>query len=132
MALGSSGGGDDDGGGSSGFDPNNAVVVNQSGSASGGFSAGPQDTVVDGSGQIGAGQTVTGIRMTVNYEAYGVPDQFQIVYQGNVIADSGNVSGAGSIQGTAGGTEPRAIVRVITTDGATSWDFSATLEISAQ
>lgn len=128
-AASSGGGGGDDGGG--GFDPGSAVIVNASGSASGGFAGGPQDEVIDGAGAV-AGKTVTGIRCTLNYEAFSIQDRFQILYQGGVIADSGLVSGGGSIQGTAGGSSPQVVIRVLTPSGGTAWNWSAALEISAK
>ncbi len=129
VAAASDSGGSSSGGGS-GFDPANAVSVSANKSASGGFSAGPQDNVIDGSAAV-AGKTVTGVRVTLNYEAYGIPDRFQIIYQGSTLADSGNVSGSGSIQGTGGGTSPQVTIRVLTPQGGTAWDWSAVVELSA-
>ncbi len=128
----SSGGGDDGGGGGGGgFDPGSAVIVNASGAASGGFAGGPQDEAVDGSGAV-AGKSVTGVRCTLDYQAFSIADRFQILYQGGVIADSGLVSGSGSIQGTAGGGSAQVVIRVLTPSGGTAWNWSATLEISAR
>jgi len=137
---GSSGGGNDDtprrrrivdDGGGTGFDPGQTVTVSASGTASGGFSTLPQDQVIDGTSVVGF-QTVTGIRCTLDFEAYSIPDQFQIIYEGAVLADSGDTSGGGQIQGTAGGTSPMVTIRVITASGGTAWDWSALLEISVQ
>ncbi|HMP89434.1 MAG TPA: hypothetical protein PJ991_04495 [Kiritimatiellia bacterium] len=121
-AMGGSGGG-------SGFDDSNTVSVPASGGSSGGFSSAPQDRVIDGSGAI-RGRTIKGVRVTVNYRAYTIPDRFQIIYNGSVIADSGVVSGNGSIQGVSRGTSPLVTIRVITPQGGTAWDWSATIEYS--
>ncbi len=131
IALSDSGGDDEDGGsgGGGGFDPSSTVIVNATGSASGGFASGPQDQTVNGSGAVG-GRPISGIRATVNYQAYNVVDRFQIVYQGNVIADSGNVSGSGTITGTSGGTSPNVVIRVLTPSSGTAWDWSARVEYS--
>lgn len=128
-AASDSGGGG--GGGGSGFDPNNAVSVGANKSAAGGFSGAPQDTVIDGSAAV-AGKSVTGVRVTLNYEAFGIPDRFQIIYQGSTIGDTGNVSGNGTLQRTAGGTAAQVIIRVTTPQGGTSWNWSAVVEFSAQ
>ncbi len=130
IASGGGGGGDDDdGGGGSGFDPSSTVIVNANGNASGGFSSGPQDRTIDGSSQVG-GRTITGVRVTLNYEAFSIADQFQIIYQGDVIADSGVVSGSGSIQGTAGGSSASVVIRVLTPSSSTAWEWSARVEYS--
>lgn len=130
IAAGSGGGSDDDGGGG-GFDPANTVSVSANQSASGGFSSGAQDTAIDGSGAV-AGKTVTGVRVTLNYEAFDIPDRFQIIYQGNVIGDTGEVSGNNTIQEIAGGSSPQVIIRVLTPSGGTSWEWNATVEFSAK
>ena len=116
---------DDDGG----FDPDDVVTISAAGTATGGFSTEPQDQVIDGS-LIVAGRDVQGIRCTLNFQAYSVPDQFQIIYEGNVLADTGDVSGGGTIQVTSAGNSPQVTIRVITATGGTAWDWAATLEIS--
>lgn len=128
---GGGGGDDDDGGGGSGFDPSSTVIVNANGNASGGFSSGPQDRTIDGSSQVG-GRPITGVRVTLNYEAFGIADQFQIIYGGDVIADSGVVSGSGSIQGTAGGSSASVVIRVLTPSSSTAWEWSARVEYSVE
>jgi hypothetical protein len=131
IAANNSGGSDDDD--AEGFDPTRAVDVTQSGASSGGFSTEPQDRTIDGSGAV-AGRTITGIRATLNYEAFTIEDQFQIIYEGDVIADSGVVSGSGTIQGVAGGSSPIVIIRVITpsSDMMTVWEWNARIEYSVQ
>jgi hypothetical protein len=130
VALSDSGGGDGDGGGG-GFDPANAIAVTANGNGSGGFASGPQDRTVDGSGVVG-GRTITGVRVTVNYQAYTLQDQFQIVYQGRVLADSGLRSGSGTIVGTGGGSSPLVTIRVLTPSGGTLWNWNAKVEYSAR
>jgi len=117
------------GGGGSGFDDSNTISVPASGRSSGGFSSGPQDTIINGTAQVG-GRTIRGVRVTVFYSAYTVPDQFQIIYEGSKIADSGVVSGSDSIQGTGRGSSPIVTIRVLTPRGGTAWDWSATVEFS--
>ena len=117
------------GGGGSGFDDSNTVSVPSTGRSSGGFSSAPQDRVIDGTAAI-RGRTIRGVRVTLNYQAYFVPDRFQIVYNDSVIKDTGVVSGSDTIQATARGTSPIVIIRVITPQGGTAWDWTATVEYS--
>jgi RHS repeat-associated protein len=99
-----------------------------SGSGSGGYAAGPQDQVIDGSAQL-AGRAVTGVKVTVNYDAISIPDQFQVVYQGATLADSGMVSYGGQIVGQGAGSSPQVTIRVISSpDQSTVWNWSASVE----
>lgn len=107
------------------------IDVNATGSASGGYSGAPQDQVIDASSQL-VGYTVSGVSVNLNYEAYTVPDQFQIIYEGRVIYDSGVVSGAGSPTADAAGTSPYVTIRVITPDSGTAWVWSASVSFVAQ
>jgi hypothetical protein len=100
-----------------------------SGSGSGGYAAGAQDQVLDGSASL-AGRTVTGVKVTLTYNAYGIPDCFQIVYGGGVIGDTGNTSGGGTIMGNGSGSSPQVTIRVISNqqDQDTIWDWTASAE----
>lgn len=122
---------DDDNNGGGGFDPSDVVTISAVGTATGGYSGIPQDQVIDGTALVGA-RTVQGIRCTLSYNAYSVPDQFQIIYEGNVIFDSGDISGSGVAQPIAAGTSPQVMIRVITATGGTAWDWTALLEISVR
>lgn len=98
------------------------------GSGSGGYAAGPQDQVIDGSAQL-AGRVVTGVKVTVSYDAVSIPDQFQIVYGGATLADSGMVSYGGQIVGQAAGSSAQVTIRVISSsDQNTVWSWSASVE----
>lgn len=136
----SGGGGGGGGGGSSG---GGSVVVTASGSAgggagggstgasgsgSGGYAAGPQDQTIDGSGSL-AGRTVTGVKVTLNYNAYDIPDSFQILYGGSSIASTGPTSGGGTLTGNGSGSTPSVVIRVISSqDQSTAWEWSASVE----
>lgn len=104
VALASDSGGDEGGGG--GFDPSTAkgVVRSASGSSS-------RETAIDLSAAAG-GKTVTGVRVTINYDAKGTPDRFQAIYEGRVIADSGVVTGAGQVQGSGSGRSTVCTIQV--------------------
>ncbi len=102
-----------------------------SGSGSGGFADTAQDQVIDGSSQIG-NRKVTGVKVTLNYEAYSIPDQFQIRYEDKPIGDTGNISGNGTLVRSASGSSPIVVIRVLTPQGGTSWNWSATVEYSVQ
>lgn len=117
------------GGGGTSFDESNVVSVPAAGSSSGGFSSAPQDRVIDGSSVVG-GRTITGVRVTLSYVAYNVPDRFQIIYEGSTIADTGDVSGSDTIQAIGNGSSPLVTIRVITPEGGTLWDWTATVEYS--
>lgn len=100
-------------------------------SGSGGYSAAPQDQTIDGTAAL-AGRTVTGVRVTLNYDAYSIPDEFQIVYGGGAVATTGNTSGAGVLNGNGSGNSPIVTIRVITRDTSTSWNWSARVEYTVQ
>lgn len=98
-----------------------------SGSGSGGYSAAPQDQVIDGSSQL-AGRVVTGVKVTLTYDAMSIPDQFQILY-GGTLADSGMVSYGGQIVGQGAGNSPEVKIRVISSSNqGTMWNWSASVE----
>jgi hypothetical protein len=56
------------------------------------------------------------------YQAYSVPDRFQIVYQGTTLLDTGSVSNAGAVNVAFSGTSTVVTVTVIGPSG-TSWDY---------
>lgn len=106
------------------------IEVNATGSASGGYASGPQDQTIDASSQL-VGYTVSGVSVNLNYEAYSVPDEFQIIYEGRVIYDSGVVSGSSSPTADATGTSPYVTIRVLTRDSGTAWFWSASVSFVA-
>lgn len=97
-----------------------ASVGGTSGSASGGQSLTPIDHTINGGSAL-AGRTVVGIKATVKYNSYSIPDTFQIVYNGAVIQSSGHVSGDGTLVGNAQGNSPVVVVRVLSPDVGTAW-----------
>lgn len=101
---------------------------NASGAGSGGYSAAPQDQVLNGAGLVG-NRKVTGVKVTVHYEAYGIPDTFQILYNGAAIANSGSVSGSGTLTGSGQGNAAQVTIRVISSnDKSTQWTWSSSAE----
>jgi hypothetical protein len=52
------------------------------------------------------------------------------LYQNAVLADSGVISGAGTLNGEGAGSSPQVVIRVITPDTGTAWRWSATVEYS--
>lgn len=131
------------GGGGTGTSTGGTVVVTGSGSAagstsgasgsgSGGYSAAPQDQVIDGSAQL-AGRVVKGVKVTLTYDAISIPDQFQIIYQGATLGDSGMVSYGGVVTGQGSGNSPQVTIRVISSpDQGTVWNWSASVEYFIQ
>ncbi|MFO7536347.1 MAG: hypothetical protein R6X19_11835 [Kiritimatiellia bacterium] len=109
----------------------NKITVTTTGdatdSSSGGYAAGPQDKVISVGSQL-AGKKVTGCRVRVTYDARSIPDTFQVVYDGGVIASSGSVSYGGSLTAKGKGSTPRVTIRVISSsDQGTVWSWSATV-----
>ncbi len=100
-------------------------------SGSGGYSAAPQDRVIDGTSAL-AGRLVTGVKVTLSYTAYTIPDEFQIIYGGSVLASSGNTSGSSTLTGSGIGNSPVVTIRVITRETSTSWKWDAQVEYSVQ
>ena len=98
------------------------------GSGSGGYAAGPQDKDINGASAVGT-RTVTGVKVTINYEAYDIPDTFQIVYEGNVIANTGSISGSGTFTASGQGTSSSVTIRVISSSNqGTQWTWSGSVE----
>ena len=109
------------------------ITINEetTGSASGGYARGPQDKVIDVSSKLG-GAKVTSVEITLTYEAYSVPDQFQIIYEGNTIFDSGNISGSSTVTKSASGSSPKITVRVLTRRSGTAWNWRASTKWKAK
>lgn len=65
--------------------------------------------------------------VTLTWEAYGIPDQFDVYYEGILVYSTmGPVSGAGSAPITFGpGTETFVTV-VVTGPAGTAWDYVIT------
>lgn len=57
-----------------------------------------------------------------DYNAFTVPDRFQVVYEGNTLLDTGSVSGAGSVNLPYSGSSTTVTVTVIGPTG-TGWDY---------
>lgn len=98
------------------------------GSGAGGFAEGAQDKTISGSSQLG-GKTVTGVSVSLTYQAFGVPDAFSIIYEGKTIAGTGSTSGSGTITGSGTGTSPEVTVRVVSSKiKTTEWNWQATVK----
>jgi hypothetical protein len=109
-------------GGSSG--PNTVTVT---ASQSGNYSPIPIDTDIDGSSAIGS-NTVTGVDVNVLCDPLTIADQFQIIYMGNVIGDTGVVAVPTQdvlLTGSASGSSPIVTIRVITGPLGTDWHWDA-------
>ena len=57
-----------------------------------------------------------------DYQAYSVPDRFQVVYAGNTLLDTGSVSGGSSFNLPFSGTSTTVTITVIGPSG-TGWDY---------
>jgi hypothetical protein len=117
------------GGGGGGSTPPDTVIVTAS--ETGIFSPGPIDTDIDGSSAIG-GRSVVGVSVRVLCDPFTVPDQFQIVYMGAVIGDTGMVGedlgDPGEnilLNGSANGSSPIVTIRVISGPLGTDWHWDA-------
>ncbi|GAB4338188.1 MAG: hypothetical protein Kow0099_12070 [Candidatus Abyssubacteria bacterium] len=122
-----------DSGGGGGAGPPAPETVTVTASQTGFFSPVPIDTEINGSSVIGT-RTVTGVEVSVLCDPFTVPDQFQIIYLGNVIADTGMVGedlgDAGEdilLNGSASGSSPIVTIRVISGPLGTDWHWDATV-----
>ena len=73
-----------------------------------------------------AGRRVVGASVSIDYQAYGIPDQFQIVYGGAKLGDSGMTSGSGTVTGKGAGNASSVTITVICPKNGTSWRWSGT------
>ncbi|RJP71460.1 MAG: hypothetical protein C4532_07455 [Candidatus Abyssobacteria bacterium SURF_17] len=119
------------GGGGGDSAPAAAETASVTASESGLFSPTPIDTEINGASVIGF-RTVTGVDVRVLCDPFTVPDQFQIIYQGNVIGDTGMVGedlgDAGEnilLIGTATGSSSVVTIRVISGPLGTDWHWDA-------
>jgi hypothetical protein len=119
------------GGGGGGSDPVNTVTVTAS--MSGNYSEFPVDREIDGSSALG-GRTVTSVDVRVLCDPLTIPDQFQIIYMGSVIGDTGVVGaelGDPSVDiplnASADGSSAVVTIRVRTGELGTDWNWDATL-----
>lgn len=108
------------------------VSVSAAATASGGYATAPQDNIIDATASIPAGKTVKRITVTLEWGSYSIPDQFQVIYEGNVIYDTSMVSDTGVINVSHDGTSPKVTIRVITNEPNTVWDWSATVIFTLQ
>lgn len=110
------------------------ITAKESASASnsGGQSGAPIDTVIDISSKLSSDDTVTGVSATLNGNAYRIPDQFQIIYQGKVIKASGLISGGTSVKGSAKGSSPQVVMRVIASKERTKWTWTGSASFTIQ
>ena len=131
-AAASSGGG----GGGSVPAPSQTVIVTAS--ENGLHSPTPIDTDIDGSSAIG-GRAVTGVTVRVFCDPFTVADQFQIIYMGNVIGDTGivgeDLGDPGEnilLAGSANGASPIVTIRVISGPLGTDWNWDARVTYHVQ
>ena len=87
----------------------------------------------DGFTQSGGQQTTTYVvaldrssgDITLVYEMYSVPDQLELIYEGDVIFTTGGlVSGSRTVTETIDGEEKSVLVRITAPEESTVWDFS--------
>ena len=114
------------GGGAAGSKPDAWLSTDASAdaSSSGGQSGAPQDKVIDISGKLPSGAQVTEVAVQITYDAYTIKDQFSIIYGGQTVAATGDVSGGGVLQGKAAGSSPQVTVRVLAPKNGTGWNWS--------
>jgi hypothetical protein len=105
------------------------VVVTKS--LTGAYDPNPVDTEIDGTAAIG-GRTVTSVDVKMLCDPFTVPDQFQIVYMGNVIGDTGmigeDLGDPGEdilLTASANGSSPIVTIRVISGAMGTDWHWDA-------
>lgn len=109
-----------------------SISVSDSSTASGGYSNIPQDKIIDATSLIPAGKTVKRISVSLSYNAYSIPDQFQIIYEGNIIYDSGMTSGSNTVNISQNGSTPMVTIRVIGNNLGTVWNWSATATFAVE
>jgi hypothetical protein len=61
---------------------------------------------------------------TFAWDAYSIPDQFQVSYEGKIILDTGSVSGAGSRNLSINGSSTTITVTVTGSTSGTSWTYT--------
>lgn len=61
---------------------------------------------------------------TFTWDAYGIPDNFDVIYEGNTLFSTGSVSGAGSQTISYSGSSSVITVTVTGSDSATWWDYT--------
>src|SRR4051812_12180491 len=59
-----------------------------------------------------------------SYDAFSIPDQFEVIYEGNTLLDTGSVSGAATVPITYSGTSTEVTVRVTGPDPSTAWEYT--------
>ena len=122
---------------SAGYGASGSVTVggsaDASGGGAGGYSPNAQDKVFDVSNQM-AGRTVIGIKVTLKYEAFGIPDDFEIIYDGRIIGGTGGlVSGGGTITKSASGSDTKVTIRVNSnSNSGTAWNWTVKIEFIYQ
>jgi hypothetical protein len=64
-------------------------------------------------------------RFTFDYEAFGIPDQFEVFYEGNLLHNTGSTSGNGTVNLAFAGTSTEVSVKVTgNTDPNTQWNYT--------
>lgn len=133
------GGGDSNGdtGGNTGGDTGGGdisdrlVVRSANGQASSGSVALPDDTPVDGASSF-AGRKITNIRVDLDYDPVDQnAEEFQVLYRGEPVLSTGEVTAAGSRTITLSGTESEIVFRVLSSspslEGLYQWNWSGTV-----
>jgi hypothetical protein len=124
----------------------NITTIQDSSSLSGGQSSAPVDRIIDVSSKLKPGQTVNGVRVDLDYDAMTIPDQFQVIFDGAVIGDTGYVGylrdpnnnycsaeinaaqttpGYGTLDVSAGGPDSSVTIRVSSPCNQTAWIWAA-------
>ena len=58
------------------------------------------------------------------WDAFGVPDQFEVLYEDTTLLNTGVISGAGSQDLTYSGESTKVTVRVTGSEAGTAWDYT--------
>lgn len=62
--------------------------------------------------------------VTLRWDAYGIPDLFEVSYAGNTLFSTGTISGAGSHTVSYSGSSSTVSVKVVGADTGTAWEFT--------
>ena len=125
------GGGSSSGGGTStpinGID--NSIIVNGADNRTAESLSFPVERILDASSQLN-GRTVTGVRVTLNYNSADAgPDTFVVSYGGSTLIDTGPTDTTGSETAEAAGNSPTVTIAVTTSeipDNRSTYNFTWT------